>query len=144
MHLWCHLIPQANITLNLLQGSRVNPKLSAYTQVHGPFDFKHTPLAPPRTFILGHEKPDKQKTWDTHAVDAWYVGPAMDSYRCYKVWCISIRATHICDTVEWFPRHVAMPTPSATDLINYPHSHDPPCAPARTHGQIQAIREPPK
>jgi hypothetical protein len=41
----------------------------------------------------------------------------MDSYRCYEVWCISTRATRICDTLEWFPRHVAMPTPSATDLV---------------------------
>jgi hypothetical protein len=66
MHLWCRLIPQANITLNLLRGSRVNPKLSAYAQVHGPFDFNRTPLAPPVTFVLGHDKPDKQKNWDTH------------------------------------------------------------------------------
>jgi hypothetical protein len=28
-------------------------------------------------------------------------------------------------------------------LINYSHSRNPPCAPARTHGQIQAPREPP-
>jgi hypothetical protein len=30
-----------------------------------------------------------------------------------------------------------------TRLINYSHSRTPPCAPARTHGQIQAPREPP-
>jgi hypothetical protein len=29
------------------------------------------------------------------------------------------------------------------ELINYSHSRNPPCAPARTHGQIQAPREPP-
>jgi hypothetical protein len=29
------------------------------------------------------------------------------------------------------------------DLINYSHSRNPPCAPARTHGRIQAPREPP-
>jgi hypothetical protein len=28
-------------------------------------------------------------------------------------------------------------------MINYFHSRNPPCAPARTHGQIQAPREPP-
>jgi outer membrane receptor for Fe3+-dicitrate len=28
-------------------------------------------------------------------------------------------------------------------LLNYSHSRNPPCAPARTHGQIQAPREPP-
>jgi hypothetical protein len=29
------------------------------------------------------------------------------------------------------------------NLINYSHSRNPPCAPARTQGQIQAPREPP-
>jgi hypothetical protein len=29
------------------------------------------------------------------------------------------------------------------DVLNYSHSHNPRCAPARTHGQIQAPREPP-
>jgi hypothetical protein len=28
-------------------------------------------------------------------------------------------------------------------LLNYSHSRNPRCAPARTHGQIQAPREPP-
>jgi hypothetical protein len=28
-------------------------------------------------------------------------------------------------------------------VINYSHSRNPPCAPARTHGRIQAPREPP-
>jgi hypothetical protein len=31
----------------------------------------------------------------------------------------------------------------ATKLLNYSHSHNPPCAPARTHGRTQAPREPP-
>ena len=86
MHLWCRLLPQANITLNLLRGSRVNPKLSAYAQVHGLFDYNRTPMAPPGTFVLGHEKPTKRGTWSPHAVEAWYIGPALESYRCYKVW----------------------------------------------------------
>jgi hypothetical protein len=29
------------------------------------------------------------------------------------------------------------------EVLNYSHSRNPPCAPARTHGQIQAPREPP-
>jgi hypothetical protein len=45
LHLWDMLVPQANITLNLLRGSRINPKLSAYAQIHGFFDYNHTPRA---------------------------------------------------------------------------------------------------
>jgi hypothetical protein len=39
IHLWDQIVPQAIITLNLLRGSRINPKLSAWAQVHGNFDF---------------------------------------------------------------------------------------------------------
>ena len=30
---WCRLLPQAELTLNLLRPSRLNPKLSAYAQL---------------------------------------------------------------------------------------------------------------
>ena len=56
MHLWCRLIPQSILSLNLLRGSRTNPKLSTNAQVHGSFDFNATPLAPPGTKIVIHEK----------------------------------------------------------------------------------------
>ena len=35
LHLWDLLLPQAELTLNLLRGSHVNPALSAYAQVYG-------------------------------------------------------------------------------------------------------------
>ena len=38
MHLWCRLLPQAFLTLNLMRQSRINPKLSAYAQLHGIHD----------------------------------------------------------------------------------------------------------
>ena len=31
MHLWCRMLPQALLTLNLLRQSRTNPSLSEYT-----------------------------------------------------------------------------------------------------------------
>ena len=39
LHLWDQLVPQAVLTLNLLRRSRLNPKLSGYAQVWGPYDF---------------------------------------------------------------------------------------------------------
>jgi hypothetical protein len=44
---WDLLMPQANITLNLLRSSQHQPQLSAYACLHGNFDFNKTPLAPP-------------------------------------------------------------------------------------------------
>eukprot|EP00978_Attheya_sp_CCMP212_P005327 scaffold11894_cov53-Attheya_sp.AAC.5 len=80
LHLWDRLLPQAMISLNLLRGSCLNPKLSAYAQVHGAFDFNRTPLAPPGTKVLIHEKPDVLASWAAYAVDGWYVGPALLHY----------------------------------------------------------------
>jgi hypothetical protein len=57
LHLWDRLLPQALISLNLLRGSRINPRLSAYAQLHGDFDYNRTPLAPPGTRVFVHEKP---------------------------------------------------------------------------------------
>jgi hypothetical protein len=37
LHLWDNLVPQAEPTLNMLQGSRVNTKVSALTQLNGRF-----------------------------------------------------------------------------------------------------------
>ena len=46
---WDELIPQSNITLNLLRVSRSNPNLYAYCYVFVQFDFNTIPLAPPGT-----------------------------------------------------------------------------------------------
>ena len=59
MHQWDKLIPQVEITLNFLCGSRINTKLSAYTQINGVFDPAATPIGPPGCLILAHEKPQE-------------------------------------------------------------------------------------
>ena len=117
LHLWDKLLPQADLTLNLLRGSRINPKLSAYAQLHGHFDFNRTPLAPPGIRVLVHIKPSERTSWSPHGEDGWYTGPALDSYRCYTVWMWETRATRVCDTMTWFPTKAPMPIASSNDLI---------------------------
>ena len=96
---WCRLLPQAELTLNLLHPSRLNPKLSAYAQLEGAFDFTCIPLAPPGTRATVHEKPTQHCTWAPHGIDGWYIGPAMDHYQCYRVWIPSTHAEHKADTI---------------------------------------------
>jgi hypothetical protein len=81
---WDLLMPQANITLNLLRSSRRQPKLSAYACLNGAFDFNRSPLAPPGTRVLVHVTPDKRHNMAPHGVDGWYVGPSPEHYRCHK------------------------------------------------------------
>ena len=54
------LIPQTNITLNLLRNTRCNSKLSAYSYIFGTFNFIATPLALPETKVVAHTHSDKQ------------------------------------------------------------------------------------
>jgi hypothetical protein len=117
LHLWDRLVPQAELSLNLLRGSRLNPKLSAWAQINGTFDFNRTPIAPPGIRVLVHARPTERTSWSPHALDGWYTGPALDSYRCYKVWIWETRGERICETISWFPTKVTMPLASSTDLI---------------------------
>jgi hypothetical protein len=52
--LWCQIIPQVIMTLNMLRRSQINPKLSTYTQIFGVFDYNRTPLAPIGTRTIKH------------------------------------------------------------------------------------------
>jgi hypothetical protein len=64
LKLWDKLLPQETITLNLLRKSRINPRMSAYAQLNGHYDFNRTPLAPPGIRVIAHEKPDQRASWD--------------------------------------------------------------------------------
>ena len=60
IQLWCRLLQQAELTLNLLRPSRLNSKLSAYAQLEGAFNFNRTPLVPPGVKTLVYEKPSQR------------------------------------------------------------------------------------
>ena len=117
LHLWDCLLPQALLTLNLLCSSWINPKLSAWAQIHGTYDFNCTPLAQPGIHVLVHKKPDKCTTWSLHALNGWYTGPALQSYQCYMIWVWDTCAERICNTVSWFPTKVMMLLALSNDLI---------------------------
>jgi hypothetical protein len=63
MHLLDILLPQAEITLNLLRTSRLHPQLSAAAHYHGLVDYNKTAFVPPGCKIIAHEKPGKRRTW---------------------------------------------------------------------------------
>jgi hypothetical protein len=101
--MWDELIPQAVITLNLLRTSRLNPKFSAYNQLFGIFDFNRMPLAPPGTRAMIFEDPDTRESWAPHGKLAWYLGPAMEHYRCYQLYVPETGGIHTSGRVEFFP-----------------------------------------
>ena len=52
---WDLLVPMVVLTLNLLRPSKINPAISAYTQVMGTFDFNKTPIAPAGCKVIVHD-----------------------------------------------------------------------------------------
>ena len=46
LHLWDHLLPQAKMTLNLLQPSNTTPAVLAYAHLNGQYDYNKMPLVP--------------------------------------------------------------------------------------------------
>ena len=68
-----------------------------------------TPLAPPGTKVLIHETPDQRRSWEPHDVDGWYIGPAREHYRCYRVYVPTTRAERVAKTVQFFPITVLFP-----------------------------------
>lgn len=47
-----------------------------------------------------HEKPSVCGTWDPRCTDGWYLGPALQHYRCYQVHCSKTNRARISDTIE--------------------------------------------
>ena len=115
MHLWCRMLEHAEITLNLLRASRINPNLSAYAALFGNFNYDRTPLAPPGSKVIAHEKPGQRRSWGAHGVDGWYIGPALNHYRCHRVYLPSTRGERVSDTVEFFPHRGNIPAVTPAD-----------------------------
>jgi hypothetical protein len=65
LSLWCHLLKQTKLTLNLLRQSKVAPMISAYAHIHGPHDYMKKPFAPLGCAIQAYVKPENHRTWDT-------------------------------------------------------------------------------
>jgi hypothetical protein len=117
LHLWDRLLPQAEITLNLLQTSRLHPQLSAAAHFHGLVDYNKTAFAPPGSKNIAHEKPGKRRTWAPHGQHGYSLGPAMHHYRCQNVYISTTASERIVDTREFFPHNYQMPQLFSTDRL---------------------------
>jgi hypothetical protein len=117
LHLWGRLLPQVEITLNLLRTSRLHPQLSAAAYFHGLMNYNKTAFAPPGYKIIAHEKPGKRPTWAPHGQHGYSLGPAMHHYRCQNVYISSTASERIVDTLKFFPHNYQMPQLPSTDRL---------------------------
>ena len=114
---WDRLIPQDNLTLNLLRSVRSNPKLSAYSYVYGTFNFMATLLALPRTKVVAHIHPDNRGLWELNGKVGWYVGPALNHYHCLEVYFLRTCETRYYDIVEFILYSISFPIVKLTNFL---------------------------
>ena len=105
---WDLLLPQAELTLNLLRPSN-NPTLSAWESLFGPYNFDATPMGPAGCRVLIHNKAAIRRSWDNRCHDGFFIGPALQHYRCYRVLNQHSGAVTITDAVKF--RHHNLPSP---------------------------------
>jgi hypothetical protein len=116
LYLW-EPLPQAELTLDLLWQSALNPWISAWEFFQGPFDFTKTPLGPVGCCVLIHAKPATRCLWDFCTKEGFYIGFALDLYSCFKLVKSDTKSQVISITVEVQHAYHTIPSPSAEDKI---------------------------
>jgi hypothetical protein len=109
LQLWDKLAPQVQDTLNLLRASQINPNISAYKALNGPYNWDRYPLAPPGCKAVICEAPAVRGSWASRGTDAWYLGPSSDHYRCNLYFVPETQAYRISGSAELFPQHCQVP-----------------------------------
>ncbi len=79
-NLWDQLLPQIEITINLIQQSNATPNILAHAHLIGPFDYNKMPLTPMGYEALVHEKTNKRRTLAYHLVNRWYLFISPEHY----------------------------------------------------------------
>ena len=69
LQLWDSILPQTELSRNLLRGSRIDLRISVWAQLHRTNDFSAHPIAPLGMRIVLHEKPQQRATWAPHIWD---------------------------------------------------------------------------
>jgi hypothetical protein len=116
-YLWDLLLPQAKLTINLLRQATANPKISEWEYFNRPFNFNKTPLAPMGCRVLIHAKPSTRPSWDYRAKQGFYVGPALNHYRCYELVKSDTKQKVISNTVQFRHAYLQIPAVSLEDKI---------------------------
>ena len=116
-YLWDLLLPQTELTLNLLRQSTLHPSHSAWEHFNGYFDYDATPLGPLGYGVLIHHKPSVRRSWDFRANEGWNVGMSLEHYRCHKVVSNATRETSITDTVEFRHHYLTQPVLTPEDRL---------------------------
>jgi hypothetical protein len=82
LQLWDKITPQVQDMLNMMHASHIDPTISAYEALNGPYIWNRYPLPPLGCKAVVYEDGDSRGSWTSCGVDGWYLGPLTDHYRC--------------------------------------------------------------
>ena len=108
MRLWCQLLPHAEVQLNFLCKSHMQPGISAYEDLNGEHSFDVQPFAILGSAVQIHVIPRNYKTWDTHTNAGYYLGPSWDHYRCHRIWVEDTKSVRVGQTVFFKHKYITM------------------------------------
>lgn len=108
-NLWDLLLPMVDMTLAILRPSCIIANTSSWDFIHrkNPFDFTKTPFGPAGCKVLVYESAASRSSMSDHGVEGYFIGPALEYYRCFTVYIPSTKSIRISDTVSW---HINDPT----------------------------------
>jgi hypothetical protein len=114
---WDLLLPQAELTLNLLRPSTNRTSASAWESLFGAYNYDATPMGPAGSRVIIHSKASLRRSWDFRGHDGFYVGPALQHYRCYRVLSKESHAVTISDAIKFRHHYLPSPRVSTEDKI---------------------------
>jgi hypothetical protein len=109
LQLWDKITPLVQVMLNMMHASRIDPTISAYEALNGPYNWNRYPLAPLVCKAVVYENGDSRGSWVSHGVDGWYLGPLKDHYPCDLYFIPETRVYQISGLTELFPQRCQLP-----------------------------------
>jgi hypothetical protein len=110
IQLWDKLASQVQDSINLLRQSRVQPNISAYKTLEGPYDWNRYPMAPPGTKAIIYEDAETRTSWALHGLNALLLGPSKDHYRCHLYYVPKTSGYRVSGSADLFPQQcIALP-----------------------------------
>ena len=82
---------------------------------NAPYDHLAHPLSIFGMQCMALENP--RHSWGAHSKDGYYVGPALQHYRCFRVLVTDTNATRISDPIAWQPEQYRMPGHSPLEVL---------------------------
>ena len=67
-------------------------------------------MAPMGTRAVIYEDALSRTSWGPRGLDAWYLKPAMDHYRCCEFYVPTLKSVRVSGSFDLFPQHCIMPT----------------------------------